>query len=427
MNKGVIVVLVVLAAAVLVAPAIVGRMAEKSMDENLNWAARESGELTVRSERFDRGWFSSEGRHRIELRDGQLVTALQGAGTDADEFPVLIVHTKIDHGIAQVATGAGDLVSTMQLELADGRIVDLPGTIYSKVGLGGSLRSNYVLEAGSLTEGEASATWGDADIAIEADPSTGEAEFDGEVGSLSIGDGKESLSLAGLTFEGTQKRTRFGLATGRIAFSLSDLTVRSPGNPPAGIRSMSVNAVTDMDDDRVGADASLSMAVHRVPRIGEMSFDVDLHLAGADAEALGRMQQAMKDARSSAQDPTAVAATIEDDLKQLFAAGFEMRFDRFEVTLPQGTAQMKMQLEFAKRDPATFDWTSLLLSAEATVDVSIPAAVVDTAGRDNPQVAMAVGGGFLVRQDDVYVMKAQLKKGLATVNGAPIPIPLGGF
>ena len=92
MKKGVIVVLVVLAALILVSPAIVGRLAEKSMDENLNWAASESGELKVSSEQFERGWFSSEGRHRIEISDGHLMNALTtaGGGVDAGDLPCLL-------------------------------------------------------------------------------------------------------------------------------------------------------------------------------------------------------------------------------------------------------------------------------------------------------------------------------------------------
>ena len=33
--------------------------------------------------------------------------------------------------------------------------------------------------------------------------------------------------------------------------------------------------------------------------------------------------------------------------------------------------------------------------------------------------------GFLVKQGSAYEMNAELKKGLLTVNGAPIPIPMG--
>jgi hypothetical protein len=35
--------------------------------------------------------------------------------------------------------------------------------------------------------------------------------------------------------------------------------------------------------------------------------------------------------------------------------------------------------------------------------------------------------GFLQKNGDVYELAAKYKKGLLTVNGAPMPIPLGAF
>ena len=44
-----------------------------------------------------------------------------------------------------------------------------------------------------------------------------------------------------------------------------------------------------------------------------------------------------------------------------------------------------------------------------------------------PNAAMAIGGGYLVKRGDAYEMNAQMKKGLLTINGAPIPIPFGAM
>ena len=64
---------------------------------------------------YERGWFSSEGQHRIELRDGETLGMLrQFAGPmSADELPVLIINTRLDHGLIPVASmsrDAGSLV-----------------------------------------------------------------------------------------------------------------------------------------------------------------------------------------------------------------------------------------------------------------------------------------------------------------------------
>lgn len=439
MKKGIVVLLILLAVVVLVSPAIVGRLAEQSMDENLNWAARETGGVQVSSENFTRGWFSSEGQHRIEVGEGPLLAALEdlGHGADPDELPVLIINTKLDHGLIPVssmarekgslAPGLGSAVSTLQLELPDGETVDLPGTIYSKVSLGGKLESNYLLPAGSYPVDDMTATWGDMDITVITDPVSGEAIFDGAIGALALGNDTDGLSLASLSFDGEQKPTPHGFATGNVRFELADLSIHAGGVDTATIKSMAVRADTNLDDDRVNADATISMTMQQLPQYGEMSFGMDFALAGADAAALGRIQQGLESAQTTTQDPMIMYGMIEKDVLQLFASGFDMKFERLEITLPEGTVTSKMLFSFPESDAATFEWTSLLLGTEASIDLSIPAELVETVGQSNPQLAAAIGGGFLTLRGDAYVMEARLKKGLATINGAPIPIPVGSM
>ncbi len=91
--------------------------------------------------------------------------------------------------------------------------------------------------------------------------------------------------------------------------------------------------------------------------------------------------------------------------------------------LPMGTVTSKMLFEFSEEDPATFDWTTLLLSTEASIDLSIPDAIVQMMLQAEPNMAMAIGAGYLVKRGDAYELEARLKKGLLTVNGAPIPLP----
>jgi hypothetical protein len=43
----------------------------------------------------------------------------------------------------------------------------------------------------------------------------------------------------------------------------------------------------------------------------------------------------------------------------------------------------------------------------------------------NPDAGAIVGMGYLRKKGDVYEMHAAYAKGLLTINGAPMPIPLG--
>lgn len=436
MKKSIVVLLVLLAAVVLVSPAIVGRLAEHSMDENLNWAAAESGEVRITSQHFSRGWFSSEGQHRIELQDGDLLQALRhlAGPVQADELPVLIVNTRLDHGLIPVtsmgrdkgslAPGLGSAVSSLALELPDGDTVDIPGTVYSKVALNGELRSTYVLEAGSHDAGGTSTSWGPTEIDVTTNPASGAVVFTGSVGSLSAAGGGRTIDVGGLTFDGRQRPTRFGVMVGDLEVALDALSVRAAGADVAGLKSMSAKISNGLDGERFGGNATLRVATHALPDLGEIGVAADVRLAGADATALGRVQRALDGLAASA-DPMADFGAVEDDLKALFASGFELDFERLDVTLPQGTVTTRMQFHFAEEDPATFEWTSLLLATEADVDLRIPQAIVELVAEAYPQAGAVIGMGYLVKQGDAYAMRAQFKKGLLTVNGAPIPIPLG--
>lgn len=437
MKKGVVAVLIILAVAVLISPAIIGRLAENSMTESLDWAARESGEVSVTTESFSRGWFSSEGRHRIELQDGDLLTAVEGmmGPSAALGVPVLIIDTKLDHGPiplssmsrekGSLAPGLGSAVSTLSIELPEGDVIELPGTIFSEVGLGGELKSHYELESGSFEDGDLKARWGDSNINLTTNPKSGKATFDGSLNALSFGDGADIVSLDQMTFAGQQRPTDFGISIGDIALEIAGLATASGGMTAGNVKSMSINARSELDGSDVNAEAFINAAFEQVPALGEMGFELALVLEGADAEALGRVQQALEET-GEMPDPYALLGPAEPDFKQLFASGFTFNFEKLELRLPTGTVSGKLLFDFAEEDPATFDWTSLLLNTEALIDLSFPEPVVQMMMQAEPNVSMAIGSGYLVRRGDAYVIDAQLKKGLLTVNGAPIPIPLGG-
>jgi len=437
-KKSIVALLVVVALVIIVSPGIMGRLAEKSVDDNLNWAAAESGDLVVSSDSFDRGWFSSDGQHRIEIGDGNLKAMLLGLGEPADDtdLPVLVINTHLDHGLIPVssmarekgtlAPGLGSAVSTLSVELENGDKVEIPGKIYSKIGLTGELQSSYVLEAGSREDSGTTASWGETEIDVTTNPSSGNVAFEGKVGALSIADGTDLFAVDALTFSGHQAPTKFGFAIGDMKLELDTMSISSGGVQAGGLKHMSVDGNTHLSGDRLSAHTFLEMQSQAIPQFGELTVVADISLEGADAGAVGALQKSME-AQGVNPDAGQMFATVEDDLKRLLASGFELRFDKFDVTLPMGTVMSKINLKVAEEDAATFEWTTLLLAAEASADISVPEALIDMAMAMNPQAGAVVGMGFLQKNGDVYEMKAEYKKGLLTINGAPMPIPMGAF
>jgi len=433
-KKGVIALLLTLALIILVSPGIIGKLAEQSVGENLDWAASESGELVVTSSGFDRGWFSSEGQHRVALGDGAIRAAMVSEGED---IPVLVIDTHLDHGLfpltsmaregGSLAPGLGSAVSTLMIEYGDGQTIEIPGKIYSDIGLGGDLQSSYVLAAGSKTIDGNTGTWEDIRIEVSTSPRSGNVTFDGDIGALSFEDAQEVVSVDGLTFTGRQTMTQYGFATGSLEATLGTVAVETGGVPTAVMNGMTLTANSAVNGGLFEAKTNVRITGQTIPGFGDVSVTASFVVAGADAVAFGAVIQRLESI-SASPDPTQVMATGAEDFKDLFAAGFELRLDQLDVVLPMGTVLSKISIEVPQTDRASFEWMSLLLGVVASADVTLPQGLVDYAMQMNPQAADAViSMGYLKQNGDVYEMEARYKKGVLTVNGAPVPIPLGAL
>ncbi len=436
MKKSVIALILLAVIIIIVSPAIVGKFAEESVGENLNWAAQESGELVVTSEGFDRGWFSSEGQHRVELGDGQVRAAMSTvAGAGDEQFPVLLINTHIDHGLiaftsmgreeGSLAPGLGSAVSTLAVEVGD-ETIDLPGTIYSKVGMGGDLDSKYILEAGTRTVPDGEITWEPITVNIASSASSGDIEFEGDIGSTTFGNSQQVVTIDSLTFSGQQENTDYGFHVGDVDLSMGAMSVTSSGMQVSGMKGLTVKASSAVDDGLAEAAMRMEMSGQTIPGFGDVSMIADMTFDGIDAEALGVLTARLENMATS-QDPTMLMMSAQEEFKGLVAGGLNVDVDQFDVALPMGTVELKMSLDIPESDSGSFEWTSLLLEAAMTLDMKVPEALVQLATSMNPQAGAIVAMGYLKKEGDMYIMDADFKKGLLTINGAPIPIPMGAF
>ena len=435
MKKGFVALLLLLAVIVLVSPGIVGRLAEKSMDENLDWAATESQKVVVTSRGFDRGWFSSEGQHRIEILDGELrseLLAIAGNG-DAKDLPVLVIDTRLDHGIVPLASlsrdkgsllpGLGSAVSTVSLELGSGERVALPGKIYSDISLTGDLRSNFVLGGGTFEQDSNKIYWGDVDIDVTIDPAGGAVAYDGSIESLQAFGDAQAFDLGRITFSGQRQPTPFGVSTGDFRLTVASVNMEAYGRDE-DVGPLSLDSEARLNGDRYDGRVELQLENTPFGEFGQADISTDIRVTGIDAEALGRISQLADKMPNGNQDDVFFA--VENDLKIMFASGFEVHVDQIEIALPQGPIRSELRVAIAESNADTFNWGSLLLAVDATVSLRIPAELVEIAIDIEPQINAAIGLGYLKRSGEIYEMEAAFQKGLLTVNGAPMPIPLPG-
>ncbi|NIA28175.1 MAG: DUF945 family protein [Desulfobulbaceae bacterium] len=326
MKKSFVALLIGMALVVMISPGIVGRFAEQSMDENLDWAANESQGVVITSQGFDRGWFSSEGQHRVELKGGQLYDLLQAyAGTNGlGQVPALIIDTHLDHGLIPVASmshdkgsllpGLGSAISTVSVEAADGEVFELPGTIYSAVGLTGELQSNFVLEPGSFKQDSATAFWGKTEILVTTNPSSGAVGFDGSIESLAVDSFQEAVEIKDIRFSGKQSPTPFGFRAGPLGFSFESIDYGS-NMPGEIIGPLTFTSTSSVNGDRL--DAHMTLLLKNVPfaDMGAAGIAAEFRIEGADGRAVGGIMRAMERMQDGAYS-SALQAGMETDARR---------------------------------------------------------------------------------------------------------------
>jgi uncharacterized protein YdgA (DUF945 family) len=431
-KKWLVAVLVILALLVLIAPGIVGRLAERNIEENIDWAESDSPGVRIETERFERGWFTSAGTYRVVLEGGRFaeVSEQYRDATGNPELPSLIISTELAHGPlpgGSLPPGLASTVSTFQIDPGNGQPFDVPGRLTSKVGLDGHSDSNLILEAGSYEHDDATIEWQGVDMNIVSNPRPGSVVVEGEIKPWRIDGGGSIVEFSGVNIKANQVRSEFGFNVGTVEMDMGRVELVDDG-VPMSIESITLVGESAIDGDRVNAHSTFAMNTMTIPAVGEVSLDVEFALEGADAASASAIGDAIQDAQS-ADDPEAALAnlypSIEDELGVLFNRGFTMRLDKLDIALPQGVVSTTVDLSIPENDSdAEFNWSTVLLRMTGKIDMRIPGPIYQMAAMMNAQAGSLVAMGILVQDGEDYVMNAEYAQGLFNVNGSPMPIPM---
>lgn len=431
MKKSIVAGLVILALIVLISPGLVGKLAERSVDEQLRWAAEENEELVVTAEAFTRGWFSSEGRHRVSLGELARETGLAdfGIGAGNGEPPTLVIDTRLDHGLIPVSSmaredgslmpGLGRAVSTLALDYGDGELVELPGKVFTRVGLDGGLHSTYALQPGSSE----TVSWGSAKIEVDANAARRSFGVDGRVDSVAVVDGEDRFNVGDLEVAVDLEKTGRGFSVGDIDVALDTLTIAPADGETILVGPLHFINRSALSGTDVNSTSRIDLAIKGAGPVGDIGWQAVVDVSGIDADAYGALARTL-DALPDSTAPQAALSLASDELEALFAAGIDVDVSRLDIALPQGTVRSAWRFTLPETDQLAFTWTTALLDLEGRGDVAIPVAVFEYAATLNPDLGAVLGMGFLKKSGDDYVMNAEYRKGLLTVNGAPMPVPI---
>ncbi len=436
-KKSIVFLVVGLAVIILISPGIIGRLAQESMDAGLERAAEEPAEVRITAEIFDRGWFSSAGRHRVELRDGRLKEALLAllATGDARALPALIIDTRIDHGLVPIGSmtreqgsltpGLGRAVSVLRLEFPGGQSVPIPGKIFSSLSVGGELRSDLALEAGEMMLAAGKLRWGSTNIVMTSQTTTGSFDVAGELASVALDSSGASLLLGHSEFGLRRTPSRFLFALGGVEIRLDSIDIVE-GGESLSIGPVDLSAVASPAGERVRLEGKFQLGNVPVGRLGVAGLGAEVRLDDVDGAALAKLQRTWN-AIITVGDTEDAQRLLEADLRRLLARGLVFEVENFSVEMPQGAILASGRFGIDALDPATLDWAGLLLALDAEARLEVPATLVESITLAFPNAQAAILLGYLRRQDDSYVSEASLLKGRLMINGAPLQLPLTTF
>ncbi len=435
MKRWFVVALIALAVLVLLSPGLIGMLAERRINEQLETAAAYDPDFDLRTLAFERGWFTSAGKHRVPVRDpllAELLTLLTPGAARADGQPVLVITTVLDHGLVSVSGAARDPstlvpalangVSTLELELADGRLLPVPGELRTRINLNGSAVLDYRLPAGAARRDGQNAEWSGATLRLEASADGRAFGLDGDLGDWRVQTGSLEQAFSAVEFAVAAQATPYGFFVGDARLAMSEFRASNG----VAVQRVALDAASALDGERAGADLTLAMRGLETP---DGRFDADLvsRISGLNAATLGPLLRGLQRgfAAAGGTPGDGIAAPYPEfdiDLRRLLSDGGALTLERLAVGTPDGDidATLTLTLPDSGRLAA---WTGLALAAEAAAEVSVGRGLVE-GGPLAESLRPLVAGGFLVLDGDAYRLDAAYANGVATINGAPLTIPL---
>ncbi len=457
MKRWLVLSLIALALLLLLSPGIIGRLAERGIDASLQQVSAERDDIDIAEESFERGWFSSEGRHRVALRYGSLRELMDASYSDsapANE-PALVIDTRLDHGLIPVSSiqreggslnpALANAVSTLNVDPGDGTLRPLPGRLYSFFGVGGDTSFRYLADAGVERVAEATMQWSNVDLSYALSGNGLAESITADVAAFSAETPEVTAEIEALTIDWSYDDRPDTLGDGTLDVQLRNL-VFAPGDASVlvsdavsqtTIERLEMGGESKVDDGQLGAQGRFDLQLRDVAFFGDTSLAFDTQVEGVDAAALDaflRAYREMSDAASGdpnrgfpGNDPLSfyMDPNLQSLLQRVITSGGRLDIADAVFSIDPGAAKLDLSVEIDATDDGNFSWPTVLLNSRGTIEASVAESLYDALVQLNPQVRGALASGMLIKNGDQFVMDVEFDKGRLLINGAPMSLPIG--
>ena len=384
---------------------------------------------------FERGFMDSQALT-------SLVTEFNGETQVLMQFEHAISHSPVVIDENGTRVGTSYIVTTAKLDDVDPEVRDKlteafggadPLTVYTNVGLSGSIENNVVISPAHGTEADADISYSGANLNFTIADET-HLLGNGSLGRLVVTNTSSGAVVDsgefGLNFD-------FAYLNDYLYTGTSELTMSGASISANGMTMMSLDGLragTDISlasDTAVNMDSELSIATISTPMSPVESMNFDLNFNNVDIAALtdyiafsqnmysdidGGMTRVVADPEAT----TRLVEELMDKMNNLLTADFGMDLD---MTLTTGAgplnARMALSLDDTLSGASTAREIFTPINASASFEGSEAAIYsLPMAPMFLPQLEAA----YLTKEGDTYRFNASMDSLVAQVNGETIPL-----
>ena len=465
MNKVAIVAAALLVIVLLALPAAVGSITEARVRERVE-AIDASPSAAAEVTSFDRGWFRSTARIRLEAENvAQLADV---AGTPLGVINRLPIVVEFAHGPIAVLDGVsfGWYRMVARPDVDEPRVAELTQTLavpylFEFRGNGpyaGGLRFDADAPPFELPVEEASMLFSGGTLAGTFDGRR--LRGDAQVGSLDFTSPTGTLTVRGLQASLDNELRSEYVMPGEASFSVASISVGSEVQGAAPMfETSNLKIDSDVDIDAAGELIAmrLNYGVDSVRLEGNelTAGSMVVTVRNLDVAAVEAYGAAASGAAAAGADPTTLAASLGPHLERALKAGPSLTLDpfRFRYDGEPFEGRIEVTTNPARLPPAgavSLDNPLLLLGAVNTkADVRVSKPLADELAKlgarmqlsADPTISpdqleylaeaqsglmltMLVGQGVLIEDGDAYRAAFELADGVMTLNGNPLPFGL---
>lgn len=418
MKKLAFVVLILLAAGIVTLPGAVGLIAEQGHE---TLVTRVDG---LEAERWERGWFVSEARHRFAIEEPHwrdFANAMTGAPGGVD----FVVASRLAHGpLPALAVGGSSLtpawtsaVSVAALQPATGTPLALPGQLTSRVAADGRVHFEYRASADSSEFGEGIvARWQPAHVDATLSRGGDALVFDGSLAGVVIEERGAAVNIGRTRFEGQHSRVQSGLWTGR-----SDWEVESLRGPRFTIDDVGLATNVAERDGQPVYRMTVEIGKLVTGAYHGNALTADVEIANVPPETMAEILELA----ASGRPLDLFAAHNRPLLARVLESGPTITLHRLHVPTDGAAIDGEATMAVA---PGTQPGGRYSEALSGTAELAVPRTLVDglaRAGTDQLRAAieLMIALRMLRPEQQRYRVTARYENGSLNVNGLPVPLP----